>query len=86
LILERRPIHVNLSKDVHVEFKRLCAEERITMQEVVEYFVNGIIDERQEMVSVVKELIKLKKEKKINRISKVDKDEIFDKILFGEEV
>lgn len=85
MILERRPIHVNLSKDVHVEMKRLCAEKRITMQEIIEHFVNGLIDERDEMTKILNELIRLKKERKINRIAKVDKDEIFDKILSGDE-
>ena len=85
MILERRPIHVNLSKDVHVELKRLCADKRVTMQEIIEHFVNGLIDERDDMTKILNELIRLKKDRKINRISKVDKDEIFNKILGGEE-
>jgi hypothetical protein len=84
LIIERRPIHVHLSKDVHVEFRRMCIDEKVTMQEIVEHFVNGLVDERPEMLAHFKEFIYLKKHKKINKISKIETDDLFDKILEGD--
>ncbi len=81
MILERRPIHINLTKDVHTTFRMLCIEDRVTMQEVIEHFVNGIVDEKENMLSIYKELVALKKARKINRIARVEVDEIFEKIL-----
>lgn len=85
MIIERRPIHVHLSKDVHVEFRRMCIDERITMQEIVEHFVNGLVDGRPEMVAHFEEFIDLKRNKKINKISRIETDDLFDKILEGEK-
>jgi hypothetical protein len=59
----------------------LCIEDRVTMQEVIEHFVNGIVDEKENMLSIYKELVALKKARKINRIARVEVDEIFEKIL-----
>ena len=84
MLLERRPIHIHLTKDVFLSFKNMCAEDRVTMQEVVEYFVNGVVDDRQEMKSLFKELVQLKKERKIKRISNVESDELFNIISSDE--
>ena len=81
MIIERRPIHVHLSKDVHVEFRRMCINEKITMQEIIEHFVNGLVDDRPEMTMHFKEFIYLKKNKKINKISRIETDDLFNKIL-----
>lgn len=54
------------------------------MQEIVEHFVNGLVDERPEMLVHFKEFIYLKKNKKINKISKIETDDLFDKILEGD--
>jgi hypothetical protein len=81
LILERRPVHIYLTKDVFLNFKIKCADDRMTMQEVVEFFVSGLVDDRKEMVSLYEELIQLKKDKKVNRVARVEVDKIFDKIL-----
>lgn len=51
------------------------------MQEIIEYFVNGLVDEREEMVKIYKEFLELRRTRKINKIAKVEVDEIFNKIL-----
>ena len=81
MILERRAIHINLTKDVHSSFRLLCIEDRVTMQEIIEHFVNGLVDDREEMVKIYKEFLELRRTRKINKIAKVEVDEIFNKIL-----
>lgn len=81
MILERRAIHINLTKDVHSNFRLLCIEDRVTMQEIIEHFVNGLVDDQEEMVKIYKEFLELRRTRKINKIAKVEVDEIFNKIL-----
>jgi isopropylmalate/homocitrate/citramalate synthase len=50
------------------------------MQEIIEYFINGIVDDNEAMKSILKEFVKLKKERKVNKIAKVEIDEIFRQI------
>ena len=51
------------------------------MQEIIEHFVNGLVDDRPEMTMHFKEFIYLKKNKKINKISRIETDDLFNKIL-----
>ena len=78
--LEKRYMHICTSKDVHVEFKRICSNYRISMQEIVEYFISGVVDDKKEMKDLLKEFVKLKKERKINKIAKIEIDELFKQI------
>ena len=50
------------------------------MQEIVEYFISGIVDDRKEMKDILKEFVKLKKERKINKVAKIEIDELFKQI------
>lgn len=78
--LEKRYIHICTSKDIHVEFKRICSNHRVSMQEIVEYFISGVVDNKDEMKIILKEFVKLKKERKINKIAKVEVDELYKRI------
>jgi hypothetical protein len=51
------------------------------MQEIIEHFVNGLVDDREEMTKIYKEFLELRRTRKINKIAKVEVDEIFNKIL-----
>jgi hypothetical protein len=50
------------------------------MQEIVEYFISGVVDDKKEMKDLFKEFVKLKKERKINKIAKIEIDELFKQI------
>lgn len=50
------------------------------MQEIVEYFISGVVDDKKEMKDLLKEFVKLKKERKINKIAKIEIDELFKQI------
>lgn len=80
-MIEKRQIHINLTKDVYVEFKKQCAEYRLTMQDALEHFICGVVDEREDVFEIFKKLSAKKQEKKINRIARVEERQIFDMIL-----
>lgn len=84
-MIEKRQIHINLTKDVYVEFKKQCAEYRLTMQDALEHFICGVVDEKEDAFAMFKSLSAKKREKKINRIAKVEERQIFDMILDDEE-
>ena len=42
--LHRKPIHVFLLEDTHRDLKKFCKENRVTMQEIVENFVQDMLD------------------------------------------
>jgi hypothetical protein len=79
-MLSRKAIHVQVSEDAHASFRKLCIDHKITMQEIIEHFVLGILDEKPEMVSILQEISKLKKSKTIKRIASVEHDAIYDAI------
>jgi len=79
-MLSRKAIHVQVSEDAHASFRKLCIDHKITMQEIIEHFVLGILDEKPEMVSILQEISKLKKSKIIKRIASVEHDAIYDAI------
>jgi hypothetical protein len=79
-MLARKAIHVQVSEDAHASFRKLCIDHKVTMQEVVEHFVLGLLDEKPEIVSILQEISKSKKSKTIRRISSVEYDAIYDAI------
>lgn len=83
-MLNRKGIHVHLMEDSHAAFRKLCIDHRLTMQEVCEYFVLGLLDEREEMVNILQEISKSKKKKTIKRVSVVENDALYNAIN-GEE-
>ena len=66
---------------MYVEFKKQCAEYRLTMQDALEHFICGVVDEREDVFEIFKKLSAKKQEKKINRIARVEERQIFDMIL-----
>ena len=80
MVISRKALHVNISEDVHSAFRKLCIDNRLTMQEVCEYFVTGLVDEDQMMVKILNEISKKKKDKTIRKISKTEFDSIYDAI------
>jgi hypothetical protein len=50
------------------------------MQEIIEHFVLGVLDENPDMIKILKEVSKAKKSKSIRRISAVEYDAIYDAI------
>jgi len=80
MVISRKALHVNLSEDVHSAFRKLCIDNRLTMQEVCEYFVVGLVDDEQSMVRILNEISRKKKDKTVRKISKVESDSIYDAI------
>lgn len=79
-MIPRKAVHIHLSEDLHTAFRKLCIDQRLTMQEVCEYFISGILDEREDMLKVVNEISSLKKSKSIKKVSSIENDFLYDAI------
>lgn len=80
MLISRKALHVNLSEEVHAAFRKLCIDNRLTMQEVCEYFVTGLVDDEQPMVKILNEISRKKKDRTVKKISKTESDSIYDAI------
>lgn len=79
-MLSRKAIHIQVSEDAHSAFKKLCIDHKVTMQEILEFFVLGLLDEKDEMVGILEGVSKAKKKKTIKRVSSVEHDAIYSAI------
>ena len=73
----KKSVHFNLSKDAHAAFRIACFNRSLSMQEVVEEFVQRILAEDPYIMRLLDEVADNKKNKTEKRFSKSDVDSIF---------
>ncbi len=85
----KKSLHVNMSKDVHAEFKIQCMRRDLSMQEVIEAFASRIAAESNDMMRLLEQIKKDKQIKDVKRYTKSDADALYavleSNIPFGEE-
>ena len=73
----KKSVHFNLSKDAHAAFRIACFERGLSMQEVVEEFVQRILAENPHVISLLNDVTENKKNKAQKKFSKSDVESIF---------
>ena len=73
----KKSVHFNLSKDAHAAFRIACFERGLSMQEVVEEFVQRILAEDPNIIKLLNEVAENKKNKAQKKFSKSDVESIF---------
>ena len=73
----KKSVHFNLSKDAHAAFRIACFERGLSMQEVVEEFVQRILAEDPHITRLLNEASENKKNKTQKKFSKSDVASIF---------
>ena len=73
----KKSVHFNLSKDAHAAFRIACFERSLSMQEVVEEFVQRILAEDPQILKLLNEVAENKKNKAQKKFSKSDVESIF---------
>ncbi len=74
----KKSVHFNISKDAHAAFRIACFERSLSMQEVVEEFVQRILTEHPHIIKLLDEVAENKKHKTKKSFSKTDVSSIFD--------
>ncbi len=82
--IPRKAIHIQVSEDMHIAFRKACIENHVTMQEILEFFIVGILDNDEETKRIFDRVVKTKRNKTIKRLSKVEANTIYDAIGEGE--
>jgi len=73
----KKSVHFNLSKDAHGSFRIACFERGLSMQEVVEEFVQRILSQNPHILKLLDEVAENKKNKAEKKFSKSDVESIF---------
>ena len=85
----KKSLHINMTKDVHTEFKMQCTKRDLSMQEVIEAFATRVAAESNDMVRLLEQIKKDKQIKDIKRYTKSDADSLYALLEsnnpFGEE-
>ena len=74
----KKSVHFNLSKDAHASFRIACFNRGLSMQEVVEEFVQRILSENPAIIKLLDEVAENKKNKTQKKFSKSDVESIFN--------
>ena len=74
----KKSVHFNLSKSAHAAFRIACFERSLSMQEVVEEFVQRVLAGNAQILKLLDEVAENKKHKTEKRFSKSDVESIFD--------
>ena len=85
----KKSLHINMTKDVHSEFKIQCMRRDLSMQEVIEAFASRVAAESNDMIRLLEQIKKDKQIKDVKRYTKSDADSLFAILEsnnpFGEE-
>lgn len=73
----KKSLHINMTKDVHSEFKIQCMRHDLSMQEVIEAFAARVATESNDMVRLLEQIKKDKQIKDVKRYTKSDADALF---------
>lgn len=85
----KKSLHINMTKDIHTEFKIQCMKRDLSMQEVIEAFAARVASESNDMMRLLEQVKKDKQIKDIKRYTKSDAESLYALLEtnnpFGEE-
>ena len=85
----KKSLHINMTKDVHTEFKIQCMKRDLSMQEVIEAFAARVASESNDMLRLLEQIKKDKLVKDVKRYTKSDAESLYALLEtnnpFGEE-
>jgi hypothetical protein len=73
----KKSLHINMTKDVHTDFKIQCMKKDLSMQEVIEAFAARVASESNDMMRLLEQIKKDKQIKDVKRYTKSDADALF---------
>ena len=73
----KKSLHINMTKDVHTDFKIQCMKRDLSMQEVLEAFALRVASESNDMIGLLEQIKKDKTIKDVKRYTKSDADSLY---------
>jgi mevalonate kinase len=76
----KKSVHFSLTRETHSYFRIACFKRSLSMQEVLEEFVQMIAAENPDMIDFLDDLQGNKRSRKIESLSETDAESIFSVI------
>lgn len=76
----RRSIHIKLLDSTHTALRIQSFRHKLSVQEMMEEFAQRIVSEDPVVMKIIHEMIKMKKNNELRRISSSDIDTIYEMI------
>jgi len=76
----KKSVHFSLLRETHSHFRIACFKHSLSMQEVLEEVVQRIAAGNPDMLDMLEEIQKKKRDKAIGRLSDTDAESIFNVI------
>ena len=76
----KKSVHFSLTRETHSHFRIACFKKSLSMQEVLEDIVQRIAAENPEMIEILEDIQRRKRDTSINRLSSTDAESIFSVI------
>ena len=73
----KKSLHINMTKDVHTDFKIQCMKRDLSMQEVIEAFAERVASESNDMMRLLEQVKKDKQIKDVKRYTKSDAESLY---------
>tara|TARA_R110001583_G_scaffold29881_1_gene103958 strand:- start:46 stop:321 length:276 start_codon:yes stop_codon:yes gene_type:complete len=73
----KKSLHINMTKDIHTDFKIQCMKRDLSMQEVIEAFAERVASESNDMMRLLEQVKKDKQIKAVKRYTKSDAESLY---------
>ena len=74
----KKSLHINMSHEVHADFRVQCVKRGLSMQEVIEAIASRVGKESNDMMRIMDQLVKDKQIKAVKNYTKTDVESIFN--------
>ena len=76
----KKSVHFSLTRETHSHFRISCFKKGLSMQEVLEDLVQRIAAENPDMIEILEDIQRKKRDASISRLSSTDAESIFNVI------
>ena len=76
----KKSVHFSLLRETHSHFRIACFKHSLSMQEVLEELVQRIAADNPDMIEILEEIQRKKRDKVIGKLSNTDAESIFNVI------
>ena len=76
----KKSVHFSLLRETHSHFRIACFKHGLSMQEVLEEMVQRIAADNPDMIEILEEIQRKKRDRVIGKLSNTDAESIFNVI------
>tara|TARA_A100001011_G_scaffold346932_1_gene383666 strand:- start:2356 stop:2631 length:276 start_codon:yes stop_codon:yes gene_type:complete len=77
MIRGKKSLHINMSHEVHSDFRIQCFKRDLSMQEVLQEFARRVGQQSNDVIRIMDQLVKDKQVKAVKKYTKTDVEDIY---------